>query len=546
LKLRHDAALLIAGLVAGWLFFSSLSVLWPLADVDLVLSGNEVQSRARDFLQQRGFDLDGYRAASMLSVSESTLDYVERTFGRARTQGWIAEGLPLVFYTVHFKKRGEPVTYVANFHPEAGVIGWNKNIPEDYPGRRLTQEQARALALEGLTVGLRLDATEFHEQSASTSEQPERRTHEFVYEREISVVPRLRERVFLTVAGDEVVRGSRWLRVPDAAARDRRAAEAPGIAFETVGFALLAGGAIAAFFVFLRRLRDGSVRLGRAAVWPAAVFVCLLGTWALETPRLFRNWEPLWPQWVSNLRYLTLTAIQQAWLLVVLLAVVAAGQALDRGLGAGRGSSLWALARGRLFDLSVARASGRGFLVGLLCGGAMTLAVVALQATVGATTGIQPRGFFFYTLNSASPALASLLFFFGVALAEELGYRFFAGSWLLSLTGRKWIAVLLPAVVYGLSHTRLDFLPPAEPFWARAVVLTLVGCVWGWAFLRYDALTVVLSHFTADLFIFNWPRLASGQAGVVAVSVLTICVPLVPFALGAARRVGLGRSGRRG
>ena len=59
-------------------------------------------------------------------------------------------------------------------------------------------------------------------------------------------------------------------------------------------------------------------------------------------------------------------------------------------------------------------------------------------------------------------------------------------------------------------------------------MLTLVGLVWGWAFLRYDALTVVLSHFTADLFIFNWPRLASGDPGVVAVSLATIAVPLLP------------------
>jgi hypothetical protein len=63
-------------------------------------------------------------------------------------------------------------------------------------------------------------------------------------------------------------------------------------------------------------------------------------------------------------------------------------------------------------------------------------------------------------------------------------------------------------------------LPPAEPFWARALVMTLVGCVWGWAFLRYDALTVVVSHLTADLFIFNWPRLASGDPGLIVRALL--------------------------
>jgi membrane protease YdiL (CAAX protease family) len=148
-------------------------------------------------------------------------------------------------------------------------------------------------------------------------------------------------------------------------------------------------------------------------------------------------------------------------------------------------------------------------------------------------------------LNSASPALTSLFFFLAVALGEELGYRFFGGAWLLALSGRKWVAIVVPGLIYGLAHTRLDFLPPAEPFWARALVLTLVGCVWGWAFFRYDALTVVLSHFTADLFIFNWPRMASGRPGPVAVSVAVVCVPLLPAILGWCVRGLVGFERRR-
>jgi len=351
----------------------------------------------------------------------------------------------------------------------------------------------------------------------------------------------LRERVSITVAGDEIAYANRWVRIPDSATRRARAAEAPGIALETIGFVLLAVGAIAAFFIFLRRLQNGSVALGRAAIWPAAVLVCLVGTSILETPRLFRQWDPLWPQWISTLRYLAFSTVQQVALLVVLLAVVGAGDAIDRDRGGTKGASLWRLAGGRLFDPSVTQASGRGFLVGLLCGGVMALTVLGLSAFAGTSTGIQPRGFFFYTLNSSAPALTSLLFFFGIALAEELGYRFFAGSWLLALTGRRWIAIVVPGIVYGLSHTRLEFLPPVEPVWGRALVLTLVGCVWGWAFFRYDALTVVLSHFTADLFIFNWPRLASERPAVVVVSLLTICVPLLPFVCGSLRGIGRGR-----
>jgi hypothetical protein len=245
-----------------------------------------------------------------------------------------------------------------------------------------------------------------------------------------------------------------------------------------------------------------------------------------------------------------------AWILLVLFVVIAAGDALDReqtrdrvreenrrgtpeasrepapqGEEGARGASLWAAGRGRLAAPAVGLASLRGFLVGLLCGGVLAAAVLVLERLAGAWSPIQPQGFFFYPLNSEAPALATLLYFLMVALVEELAYRFFGAGYLLATTGRRWLAVLAPAVLYGLTHTGLPFLPPAEPFWGRAAVFTLVGCVWGWAFLRYDALTVVLSHYTADLFIFSWPRLGSGDPALVAQAAATIAVPLLPAAL---------------
>ena len=324
----------------------------------------------------------------------------------------------------------------------------------------------------------------------------------------------------------------RGLVVPAAGERAARARAAPVRALQTIGFALLAAGVIGAFTVFLLRLRDGSARLGHAAFWSAVVFTCAFLTNALADASQFAAWDPLWPRWISTLARLGDASAGSVWTMVVLLALIAAGDALDRESGAGRGDALWALGRGRLTDPRVGLASARGFGVGLVCGGVMAATVLLLEREAGAFTAVQPRGFFFYALNSAAPSLSTLLFFVNIALLEELGYRFFAGAWLLRTTHRRWIAVLVPAAVYGLTHTGLDFLPPAEPFWARAVVMTLVGCVWGVAFLRWDALTVVVSHLTSDLFIFNWPRLASAHPDVRLAALLTVSVPLLP-ALGA-------------
>jgi hypothetical protein len=534
---RADLLLALAALAAGALFFSSLDELWPLARTDLARPAQELRAEAREHLARRGFDLAGYRAADVLTVDTAALDHVERTYGRERAQAWIAGGVPLVTYRIQLKKPGEVVEYAVRSHPAGGVIGWSRTVPEDEVRPRLPLEAARALARRAISHGLGLDPATLVERSASSEEEPGTRIHAFGFERVLAADPELVERVQVRVAGDEVVLATRLVHVPEAAERRARAAQAPAVALETVGFGLLALAALAAFAVFLKSLAAGSVQLARATVWPVAVFVCLVASEALGTSNLFAHWEPLWPRWVSDLRYLVLAAIEHVWIVVVLLAVVAAGDALDRRLGAGRGDALWALARGRLRDPGVARASRRGFLVGLVCGGTLAGGVLLLRAFAGAECAIQPRGFFFHTLNSAAPALTSVLFFFGIALAEELGYRFFGASWLLSLGKRPWIAIVVPGLIYGLVHTRLDFLPPAEPFWARPFVLTAVGCVWGWAFLRYDALTVVLSHLTADLFIFNWPRLASGKTGAVVAALAALAVPLLPALLDALRRV---------
>ncbi len=546
---RIGIPLLLGGLLCGALFFSQLGELWPLLDMDLNADRSALRQQAREFLVERGFDLEGFDSSARLRVDSPAVEYLERTFGREAAQQRLRDGFPLAYYEVSFKRRilpdePPPGTYRVSVLPHAGVLQWSRSLQEDEPGPRIEAEQARELAVAALEQGLGQQAADWNEISATLTDLPERRDHRFTFERLLSEEPELRERAWVTVGGDRVTYAGRGLVVPRAAARQRVADQEPYAVLGTLGYGLVAVAVLGAFFVFIRRLRDGTIKLRRAALFPIIAFACYMLNRALDTPALFVNWQPLWSYAGASFQYLVFQGMFNIWIVPAMLAVIAAGDVLDRELGAGRGRSLWILARGRLWDPAVGLASLRGFLIGMFCGGAMAAALLLLQQ-VGARTDLQPRGFFFFAINSSSPALATLLFFLMVALMEELGYRFFGGSWFLKLSGRRWVAVLVPALIYGLSHTQLDFLPPAEPFWARALVLTLVGAVWGVAFLRYDALTVVLSHYTADLFIFNWTRLGSGEAGPTAVAVGTLLVPLIPALLWLGRSAFLGgdRSG---
>ena len=555
---RSDLALLAGALAAGALFFASLPALWPLARVDLVAGRGELETAARRALGEAGLGVEGYEAASRLTVDAAALDYLERSFGRERTQDLIAAGAPVYLYEVHFKERGEPDRLWAEIHPEAGPVGWGRTLQEDAPGAGASTEEARALGRAALGTLSPLPAEggeagreeglapvepvegPWRERGVVEQERPARVDHVFTYERTLVAEPELRERVTVTVAGGRVSAVDRTLVVPSPAARTARARRAPVAALQAIGFLALGGALVGAFAVFLLRLRDGTARLGPPARWAALAATCFVATEALRGASLLLAWDPLWPRWISTLQVLGRSLAAGGAIALLLLVLASAGDALDREVSGGRrGASLWLAVRGRLGHPAVGLASVRGFLVGLLCGGAMAAILHLVDLAVGAQVPIQPRGFFFYALNSDLPALSTLLYFLMVAVGEELGYRFFGASWLLDLIGGRggrrrlaaWAAVVVPALVYGTTHTGLTFLPPEEPFWGRALVFTTVGCVWGWAFLRFDALTVVLSHWSADLFIFNWPRLASGEPALVATAFATLLVPLLPAAV---------------
>jgi hypothetical protein len=557
---RADLLLAFAALLGAVVFFASLERLWPLAAMDLHAPKGVLEAAARAVLREAGFEVDEHAAESALWVDALLLDYLQRSFGEAEAQRLIASGFPVYRYEVLLKHRGDPDGYWASFRagPEPGagldLLAWGRSVQEDASGAELDEAEARRRALAAMAPWLEGGGPEWREEGVYAQARPNRRDHYFVYERYLSEDPPLRERLVATVSGAEVSAVDHSLVPPEAARRAARIRRAPVVVLQSLGFLLAAVAVVGAFVVFLTRLRSGTARLAPAARWVAVIGLCFFATEALRSHQLLVDWDPLWPRWVAALQSLGTAGGAGAWVLLVLFVVIAAGDALDReapqpaaepgGEGWRRGDSLWAIGRGRLVSAAVGLASLRGFLVGLVCGGVLAGSVLAIEAATGGWSPIQPQGFFFYAINSKAPAVATLLYFLMVALVEELAYRFFAGTWTLSLTGRRWLAIVAPAILYGTTHTGLDFLPPADPFWGRAVALTLVGCVWGWAFFRFDALTVVLSHFTADLFIFNWPRLGSGDPMLVAQAAATVAVPLLPaalwFLLGRRRRLREG------
>ncbi len=527
---RVDKILAVLAVLCGALTFVALPQLWPLPDMDLDADRGELIADARVFLTERGFDVDEASASVKLKVDARDLDYVEESFSREQVQDFIRDGARLYWYEVLFKQQGTKVTWRVDVNPNTGVIAWRKGIQDDTPGARLSKDEAKELALVAIRDGLQLDVSDFREVQASSTRRGSRTDHVITWRRRIAKSPRLDERLSVSVRGDEVTYAGLDYEIPAKARRAMKASEAPRKLLEAIGFTLLAIGAVIAFVVFLKRLQAGDVKLTGALRWTAVAASCLIATSLLRQGWLFGLWETLWPRWVSDVVELLQYHVHMAWVYIVILGVIAAGDAIDREAGHNRGESLWLMSAGKLHHPKVAAASARGFAVGLLCGLVLAVVIAAEVFFFDGRIDLQPRFYFMTVLNAASPAWMSLLIFLPIAMGEEIGYRLFLGTYLEKKTGLRWLAILVPAAIYGIVHTDFAFLPPEHPWWGRAVAMTAIGVVWGWAFFRFDALTVVLSHWTADLFIYNWPRLASDDPLTLGATVLTLLVPLIPVA----------------
>ncbi len=88
-------------------------------------------------------------------------------------------------------------------------------------------------------------------------------------------------------------------------------------------------------------------------------------------------------------------------------------------------------------------------------------------------------------------------FLWGAGIAEETTYRLVALSFVWALTGRRWLAIFISAMLFGayhltpLSGNYLTFLKfPISQF----VGSTLIGIVWGYVYVKRGYETTVLSH----------------------------------------------------
>ena len=125
------------------------------------------------------------------------------------------------------------------------------------------------------------------------------------------------------------------------------------------------------------------------------------------------------------------------------------------------------------------------------------------------------------------PFLFPLTIAIGAAIKEEFLYRFFAIPFLTRFTKKLWLAILLPALIWGFAHSFYHIFPT----YVRGIELTIFGVIMGVVFLRYGIESVIIAHFVMNAILAGLPLLRSHNPYFVVSGVIVIALAFVPVAL---------------
>jgi membrane protease YdiL (CAAX protease family) len=106
-------------------------------------------------------------------------------------------------------------------------------------------------------------------------------------------------------------------------------------------------------------------------------------------------------------------------------------------------------------------------------------------------------------LTSLSQFSSSYLPFFGAfvigvnaSLDEEVIFRLFGISLSKRFLKSTTLAVILSSLVWGFGHTSYAIFP----VWFRGIEVSFLGLVFGFAFIKFGFITVVVAHYLFDVF----------------------------------------------
>lgn len=492
---------LLAGVLGAAFALQYFFVAFPEAAIDFRVTRGQAVEKARQTLAEMGQDVAAYQSSVIFQVDQDAKTYLEREVGLDLANRLMASEVTAWWWDVRFFRPQQQEEFRVKVDPAGRVVGIRHVIEEARAGAQLDNAAARALAESLLRERLNTDLSryEYLPGEANPTDRPNRRDWSFTWERRIAALDQAGKdapyRLRVTVQGDRADGYQEFLRVPEAWKRDFEQLRSSNTFFQIlaqVPYALLLGGVFMMLYDLARRGRvnwPGALKLGLTLA--ALFFIMNVNEWPLTRHGYDTNSS--YPGFL--VLSLALAAAASLGIALLVTLSVAAGEPLYRADHPAKLRLGAAFSRGTWRD----GLRSKEFFMACVIGLAMAAAHIGFVVSFylwGKGVGFWAPQDIKYTdaVSTALPWIYPLAISLFAATSEEFLFRLFAIPLLLRLTKSKWLAVIVPAFVWGFLHSAY----PQQPGWVRGVEVGLIGVVAGWVMLRWGILATLVWHYTVD------------------------------------------------
>ncbi len=514
------ATLLVLGAAGLLTFLHWQDRATPIASIDFKVSRDEAFNVARDYAEGHGHDLTGFEHAQTFGYDQAVQIFLQKTLGLEMSNALARDWVSVWTWRVRWFKPLDKEEIYIEVDPGGRIVAYKHAILDSEEGANLSIEEARAIASEDLTDRAGLDPADWMPIESSSEVRQARTDHTFTFrKRGWSAGDNGHYRLQVVVQGDAVGRYEEYVHVPETFLRAYRETRSRANLLFQVFSVLWIGLAIAVLVIVARRYRADTLP------WRTGGIVGIAVTAAMIVVAI-NSWPTIRFQYETTQAYGTFVGM------AVLQAIVGAivfGGAVGLAGSAGQAVGWETFGQRVMPSLSI-----RGFVAGRFATSTLIgyglagvhLGYVVLFYLVGNRFGVwTPAELQDYseTFSTMFPWIYPLFVGLVASTSEEFLFRLVAISLMFRWTGIRWLSVLIPAIVWAFLHAHY----PQEPIYIRGIELTVVGCIFGVAFLRWGIWSVVTSHYAFNAFVGAYPMINSSSiyfqvSGVAVVGLLAL------------------------
>jgi hypothetical protein len=461
---------------------------FPEASLDLRLSKTQITALAEKFLREQGLATAGFRNLTLFDPDDEARIYLEREMGLKEANRLMQDGVSVWRWRARWFRPPQQEEMLVYLNPAGAVVGFSHVVPEAAPGAKLSMDSARRLADEFLAGRTRAGQRLVEEQ---LRERPARYDYVFTWEQEGFRAKDATYRRSIVVQGDRIGQYSEYLYVPEKWKREFATLRSSNELYYQAAAVVYVLLILAAVVVLIQSLRRRVIRWKPLLIIAATVGVLMVVNEWNSIPFTIDSMPTSSPYSQSLLRALLLGLGAGVGVFFYVILAAAPGEPLYRELEPKRLSLLRlpSLRAIKTKDFFLAAVVGYGF-------AAFHLAFVVAFYIVGRRFGVWSPQDVSYSdfLSTRLPWIYPLTISLLAATSEEFWFRLLAIPLLKRYLRLTWVAVIIPAFLWGFLHATY----PQQPGYIRGLEVGIIGVAAGFLMLRFGIVATLVWHYTVD------------------------------------------------